>query len=190
MEIKSICVFCASNKGNSTDFADKAAEIGKIIAKKGMSLVYGGGSIGLMKVVAQTALERGALVTGVMPLLISKKVSPLEGVKTIVVGSMHERKTKMYELADAFIALPGGIGTMEELLEVFTWKQIGYHTKPVGILNTSGYYDSLISLLDNAVSCGFLKQRQRDSLIISDSPEELIQLLEEHEHQSIDKWTK
>ncbi len=190
MDIKSICVFCASSNGRSTVFADKAEETGKIIAKKGINLVYGGGGVGLMKVTAQAALDGGARVTGVIPELISRKVRPLEGVKTIVVGSMHERKRKMYDLSDAFIALPGGIGTMEELLEVFTWKQIGYLAKPVGILNTHGYYDSLISLLDNAVSCGFLKQEQRDSLIISDDPEELINLMEEHEHQYIDKWSK
>ncbi|MDX9800485.1 MAG: TIGR00730 family Rossman fold protein [Spirochaetia bacterium] len=190
MDIKSICVFCASSPGNSTVFAEKAADIGKIIAEKRMRLVYGGGSIGLMKVTARAALDGGAEVIGVIPQLISNKVRPFEEIKTIVVETMHERKTKMYELSDAFIALPGGIGTMEELLEVFTWKQIGYHTKPVGILNTLGYYDSFISLLDNAVSCGFMKQRQRESLIISESPEELIQLVEIDKHLHVDKWAE
>ncbi len=189
MVIKSICVFCGSSMGKSPVFAEKAMETGRVIAEKGIKLVYGGGNIGLMRITAQAALDGGAEVTGVIPELINGKVAPLEGIKTIVTGTMHERKAKMYELSDAFIALPGGLGTFEELLEVFTWKHLGYHAKPVAILNTEGFYDSLIALLDKAAGCGFLKESHRGSLIVSDDPVKLIEMIESHRHHHADKWS-
>ena len=190
MKIKSICAFCGSSMGTDPGFAAEAGKTGGIIAEKNISLVYGGGNAGLMSILASAALSGGVKVTGIITELISRKIKPLSGVETIIVESMHERKAKMYELADAFIALPGGPGTLEELFEVFTWKQLGYHAKPVGVLNTMGYYSSFISMLDRAVESGFLKQEHRESIIVEESPAVLIEKMEKHRHVYTDKWIR
>lgn len=189
MEINSICVFCGSSAGNGPFFAETAELLGKTIGKEGISLVYGGGNIGLMRVTAEAVLREGAAVTGVIPELINSRVSPLEGIKTIVTKDMHERKAKMYELSDAFIALPGGLGTLEELLEIFTWKHLGYHEKPVAILDINGFYTNLIKLMKKMADSGFLKKSHMESLIVADKPEKALRLIREHRHRHIDKWS-
>ena len=187
-EIKTICIFSGSSSGNRPIYKNEASRLGIAVSEKGLSLVYGGGNIGLMKAAAQAALDGGAEVTGVIPELIAEKVKPLAGVRTLTVPSMHERKAMMYELSDAFIALPGGTGTFEELIEVITWNQLGYHLKPVGILNTAGYYNSLVSLFDKAVEEGFLKRGHRDALIIKENPEDLLESVLNKEITYVDKW--
>ncbi len=186
-QIKTVCIFSGSSSGNREIYTMEASKLGGKISEKGLSLVYGGGNIGLMRAAALAALEGGGEVTGVIPELIAKKVRPLEGVKTITVESMHERKAMMYDLSDAFIALPGGTGTLEELIEVITWNQLGYHLKPVGLLNTAGYYNPLVSMLDKAVDEGFLKRGHRDTLIIEEDAEKLLEQVLIREIRYIDK---
>ena len=188
--IKSVCIFSGSSSGKNESYLNEAKKLGKAVSVKELSLVYGGGNIGLMKAAAQAALEGGSEVTGVIPELIAEKVQNLEGVKTITVPSMHERKAMMYELSDAFIALPGGTGTLEELIEVITWNQLGYHLKPVGLLNTNSYYDPLVSMFDKAVEEGFFKKGHRDALIIEKDPEILLERVLNKELNYIDKWEK
>ncbi len=188
--IKTVCIFSGSSSGNRDIYIQEALKLGKAVSEKRLSLVYGGGNIGLMKAAASAALEGGAQVTGIIPELIAEKVQPLDGVKTITVPSMHERKAKMYSLSGAFIALPGGTGTLEELIEVITWNQLGYHLKPVGLLNTEGYYDPLISMFDRAVNEGFFKQGHREALIIEENPEKLLENVLNKEIKYVDKWQK
>ena len=187
-QIKAVCVFCGSSKGIKECYEEAAAAVGKEISKKNLSLVYGGGNIGLMRAVAQAALENGASITGIIPEKIARNVKPLEGVKTITVASMHERKALMYEMSDAFIALPGGPGTLEELIEVITWNQLGYHKKPVGILNTEKYYNHLISLFNQSVEEGFQKPGNMENLTIEENPQILIRELLKKELKYISKW--
>ena len=187
-EIKTVCVFSGSSSGSRGIYKAEAEKLGRAVSDRGLSLVYGGGNIGLMKAAAQAALEGGSEVTGIIPELIAEKVQNLEGVRTITVESMHERKAMMYDLSDAFIALPGGTGTLEELIEVITWNQLGYHLKPVSLLNTDGYYDPLVSMFNKAVEEGFLKKGYKDSLIIEEDPEKLLNSLLSREISYIDKW--
>jgi len=155
-------------------------ELGRIISNKKCESVYGGGSIGLMGIIADTVIMHHGRVTGVIPkFLYDSEVGHDEVTHLIIVKSMHERKQKMAKLSDAFIALPGGIGTLEELFEIFTWQQLKLVDKPVGLLNVNGYYDDLISFLDRSVQDGFLKPEAREKLIVSDNPEELFELLDE-----------
>ena len=189
-EIKTVCIFSGSSIGSRKIYKDEAEKLGSAIAERKLSLVYGGGNIGLMKAAAQAALDGGSEVTGVIPKLIAEKVQNLEGVKTITVPSMHERKAMMYELSDAFVALPGGTGTLEELIEVITWNQLGYHLKPVGLLNIEGYYDPLVSMFNKAVEEGFLKKGYKDALIIEENPEKLLNAVLSKEINYIDKWGK
>lgn len=188
MRIKRVAVFCGSSMGSMEIFAEKAQELGQTLAKNGIEMVYGGGSLGLMKITAQAALQGKVKVIGVIPKLLHEKIKPLEGITTIITEDMHERKAKMYELSDAFIALPGGPGTLEELIEVFTWKQLGYHTKPVAILNIAGFYTPLIEQFAKSVQCGFLKKEQWENLIIAENIGELMTKLFAHHHVQLDKW--
>lgn len=165
--IQRLCVYCGSATGHDAVYAESARELGQEIARRGMSLVYGGGHVGLMGVVADAALAAGAEVTGVIPsALMDSEVGHTRLTKLHVVKDMHERKALMAELADGFVALPGGIGTLEELFEVMTWLQLGYHRKPVGLLNTLGFYDDLVRLLDKQRDAGFLKPAHHALLMI------------------------
>ena len=165
--IQRLCVYCGSATGHDAVYAESARELGQEIARRGMSLVYGGGHVGLMGVVADAALAAGAEVTGVIPTaLMDSEVGHARLTKLHVVKDMHERKALMAELADGFVALPGGIGTLEELFEVMTWLQLGYHRKPVGLLNTLGFYDDLVRLLDKQRDAGFLKPAHHALLMI------------------------
>ena len=157
-----VCVFCGSKSGTSAAYVESAKRLGTAIARKGHGLVYGGGNVGLMGAVAEAAHEAGATVTGVIPeALLPVEISGKTVGEMIVVKDMHERKATMAKLADAFVALPGGLGTMEELFEVATWKQLGFHAKPVIMLNVDGYYDGLISFLENANTKGFVSNANK-----------------------------
>ncbi len=176
--MKSICVFCGSSMGNNPDFKNTAVQIGKYFADNDIMLVYGGGNVGLMGVLSHSVMNNGGEVTGVIPNFMMEKEWGDESVtKLHRVGSMHERKKLMSDIADAFIAIPGGIGTLDELFEIFTWKQLNLHSKPIGLLNTNGYYNSMIEFLNNIVANGFMKQEILDYLIIKDNIEDLIDSL-------------
>ncbi|WP_426144774.1 TIGR00730 family Rossman fold protein [Polaromonas sp. DSR2-3-2] len=157
----SLCVYCGSRPGNSPEFAALARQVGTWIGRHGGQLVYGGGHNGLMGILADAALAAGARVIGVIPkALVEKEWAHTGCTELHVVENMHERKRIMAEHADAFLALPGGIGTLEEFFEVWTWRQLGYHDKPVGLLNLGGFYDSLLTFLDSAVTSGFMNEWQ------------------------------
>ncbi len=189
MSVKSICVFCGSSFGNNKLYREKTETLGRLLAAKGINLVYGGGAVGLMGVLAEAVMNNSGTVTGVIPELISGKVEHINLTRNIVTKDMHERKKTMYELADGFIALPGGIGTVEELSEVYTWQQLGYHNKPVSLYNINGFFDGFTGFLDHAVNEGFIKQVHRNRLIISDEPENLFYQLDNYSGETIDKWS-
>ncbi len=179
--MKSICVFCGSGTGTKPVYSEKAGELGNLIGSGGMGLVYGGSNIGLMGIVSAAARDSGAAVTGVIPERIAANVPPQDGITVEVVPGMHERKTRMYELSDAFVAMPGGIGTLEELFEAWTWSQLGYHSKAVAVLNVEGYFDSLLTFLDRASHDGFLTSSQRKSLVVADTINDLF--------EGLNRWT-
>ena len=175
----SICVFTGSRHGALPEYADAATELALELVKRGLGLVYGGGNVGLMNIVANTALEHGGYVIGVIPdSLVSKEVAHRGLSELRVVHSMHERKALMAELAAGFVALSGGIGTMEEFFEVLSWAQLGLHNKPCGLLNIAGYYDSLIEFLDHAVAEDFLKPEHRALLIVENQVKKLLDRFE------------
>ena len=165
--------------GRNPAYAEAARSLAKTLATKGITLVYGGASVGVMGQLADAALEAGGKVIGVMPQeLVNREVCHLHLSELIIVGSMHERKAKMAELSDGFIALPGGLGTLEELFEVLTWAQLRFHAKPCGLLNTNGYYDQLISFLDHSVDEKFIKPTHRQMIVLGDEPNALLKALE------------
>jgi uncharacterized protein (TIGR00730 family) len=187
--MRRLCVFCGSSEGNDPAYLQAARALGETLARSGIGLVYGGASVGLMGVLADAALVAGGEVTGVMPrALVEKEVAHSRLTDLRVVGSMHERKALMAELSDGFVALPGGIGTFEELFEVWTWAQLGHHTKSCALLNVRGFYDGLIAFLDKVVERGFMKGVHRSMLIVAQQPMELIERLEAYEPPAVPKW--
>ncbi|WLD94742.1 TIGR00730 family Rossman fold protein [Alkalihalobacillus sp. AL-G] len=186
---KRICVFCGSSFGSSESYKKNVKQLGALLAKNDIELVYGGGNSGLMGVLAHAVMTNNGKATGIIPHKINDRVQHLELTDLIVVDTMHERKAKMYELADAFIALPGGIGTMEEMFEVMTWNQLGYHTKPLGLFNIEHYYDPLYELLTHMHSEGFVQKEHLEQTIIEDQADQLLQQLEKLEMKAFDKWT-
>ncbi len=189
--MRSICVFCGSNVGNSPIYAEAARASARAIAARGLRIVYGGGNVGLMGVFAEAALAAGAEVTGIIPHALHEREVGHRGLADLrVVNSMHERKALMAELADAFIALPGGLGTFEEVFEMLTWVQLGIHRKPCGILNVAGFYDSMIAFLDHAVAAGFLKPEHRGILVIEREPVALLERLATHQLPIFKAWIK
>lgn len=189
--MKAICVFCGSSFGTREAYADAARDTGRLIAEQGYTLVYGGARVGLMGTVADAALDAGGKVIGVLPKALEDKEIGHEGLTELhLVGSMHERKAMMADLSDAFIALPGGVGTLEEIFEVWTWGQLGYHQKPCGFLNIDGYYDDLIRFLDHQTDQGFTKDVMRTMVQIAGSPQEMIGLFENYTPPSAPKWIK
>lgn len=187
--MQTICVFCGSAPGLKHEYAGGARELGCVLAKQNINLVYGGGRVGLMGMVADAALAAGAKVTGIIPRSLADKEIAHQGLTDLrIVTTMHERKAMMSELSDGFIAMPGGFGTLEELFEVVTWAQLGIHTKPFGLLNVAGYYDGLISFLDHSVEQGFVPQRHREMIIVSDEAEELVELLKAYRPFPEEKW--
>ncbi len=173
-----ICVFCGSHPGDDPAFRDAASLVGRLLAERGLGIVYGGGRVGLMGALADAALAAGGRVIGVIPeALASREVAHRSVTELHVVGSMHERKALMAAHADAFLALPGGFGTLEELFEVVTWRQLGFHEKPCGLLNVAGYFDRLIGFVDDAVAAGFVNASDRAALIDGDEPAALVDRL-------------
>jgi len=186
-----ICVFCGSSMGNSEVFKNEATEVANYFAQNDISLVYGGANVGIMKVLADTMLDKNKEVIGVMPKnLVEKEVAYFEISELIVVDSMAERKTKMIELSDAFIALPGGFGTLDELSEILTFNQLRITDKPLGILNVDGYFDYLLKFFDHAVEVGYVRQEHRNNLIVADDIETLLIKMNEYSPLSMGKWIK
>jgi uncharacterized protein (TIGR00730 family) len=178
MPTLSLCVYCGSRPGELPAYADAARAVGHEIGRRGWQLVYGGGRAGLMGVVADAALEAGARVVGVIPnSLMDRELGHPTLTELHVVETMHQRKTMMAERSDAFIALPGGIGTFEELFEVWTWRQLGYHDKPIGLLNVAGYYDRLLAFLQQSEAQGFMAAAQTGLLQVSNDPLGLLERL-------------
>lgn len=175
-KIKTLTVFCGSSSGNNPQYLEGADELGRELYKRGITLVYGGGNLGLMGQIAKTLYSLGGTVIGVLPQDMDIPEINTEQVETqkIIVNNIHERKQKMYELGDAFMALPGGIGTLEELLEIYTWFQLGYHQKPIGVLNLEGYYDSLILQLRHTEKEGFIRKECAQKLLIDNNSSYLL----------------
>ena len=187
--LRSICVFCGSSVGNRPDYAAAAARFGRLLAEQSIRVVYGAGNVGLMGVLADAALAAGGEVVGVIPQMLVDRELAHRGITDLrIVGSMHERKALMAELSDAFVALPGGLGTYEELCEVLTWAQLGIHHKPCGCLNVLDYFTPLERLLDQAVSEGFMRPEHRSILIASNDPSDLLTLLAQHQPPVPEKW--
>ena len=184
-----ITVFCGSSSGTDEVYEIEAGKLGKILAEKNIELVYGGANVGLMGAVANGVLSYGGKVIGVLPRFLEEKEIAHKGLTELhLVETMHERKTKMHELCDGVIALPGGLGTLEEFFEMLTWGQLGLHEKPMGVLNINGYYDELIRLLHSMVAKGFLKATDRDMVLISDKVDDLIKQMSDYKAPRIEKW--
>ncbi len=189
--MKRLAVFCGSSNGASETYKEGAIQLGKELARQGITLVYGGSSLGIMGTVADTVLESGGQVIGVIPkMLVEKEISHPHLTELIVVDSMHERKAKMVDLADGFIALPGGMGTLEEFFEVLTWAQLGLHQKPCGILNSSHYYDLLISFLDHINEQQFLQDKFRSMVLIESGPAQLIEKFKSYVPPTVKAYIK
>jgi uncharacterized protein (TIGR00730 family) len=188
-ELSSICVFCGSNAGAQPAYVDTAEAVGRGLARRGVRVVYGGARVGMMGALADAARSEGGEVVGVMPEAIFDREIGHTGLDDLrVVGSMHERKALMAELSDAFIALPGGVGTLEELFEVYTWAQLGIHEKPLGVLDVAGYYRPLVAFLDHAVRERFVRASTRSLLAVSDDLDDLLAALEASRPPTEDKW--
>lgn len=189
--MKSVCVYCGSNLGRQEVYASAARALAKSLVDRNLRFVYGGASVGIMGLIANTVLELGGQAVGVIPeALQAKEVAHPNLTELHVTQSMHERKTLMAELSDGFIALPGGIGTLEELFEIWTWAQLGFHRKPCGLLNIAGYFDSLTAFLDHAVAEQFVKMPHRSMLMVEDEPEALLDRFASYEPPTIQKWVE
>lgn len=189
--MKTVCVYSGSNMGENPEYKKKAAELGTYIAEKGLRLVYGGSRMGLMGVIADTVLENGGEVTGVMPKgLFQGEVVHQRLTELVEVGGMHERKAKMMELSDGFIAMPGGFGTFEELFEVLCWAQIGIHQKPIGLYNISGYFEPLLEMLKHSVQEGFSNESHLKLIYASSNHEQLIDQMNEYRYPVLEKKWK
>jgi len=187
--IRRICVFCGSSSGARASYADAAVSLARSLAGHRIAIVYGGAKVGLMGILADSALEAGGEVIGVMPRSLVEKEIAHSGLSDLrVVNSMHERKAQMADLSDAFIALPGGYGTFEEFCEILTWTQLGLQRKACGMLNTGGYYDHLLSLFDHAVSEGFVRPIHRQIVLSDTCAESLVSRMLQYEPPVADKW--
>lgn len=189
MKLESLCIYCGSSSGLGDAYVRTAESLGRLLAAEGITLVYGGGNVGLMGAVADAVLDSGGKVIGVIPeYLVTKEVAHMGLTELHRVGSMHERKTKMAELSDAFVALPGGIGTIEEIFEVLTWTQLGIHSKPCAFLDVEHYYGRLFQFLDHMVDQRFIRDEHITSLIRASDAEELLSKLRDCKPVVIDKW--
>jgi uncharacterized protein (TIGR00730 family) len=187
--IGSVCVFCGSSAGIDPRFAQVAGEFGALLAKEGITLVYGGGHVGLMGILADAVLANGGNVIGVIPrVLWDREVGHRNLTELHVVESMHERKALMASLADAFVALPGGLGTLEEIFEVWTWAQLGIHEKPVGFLDALGFYAPLLAFLDGAADAGFVRPQHRAMAIVDGDGAALLRRMAEYDPPRVTKW--
>jgi len=185
----SICVFCGSSVGRNEIYAEKARNLGKILARKKITLVFGGGNIGVMREIADSVMDAGGQVIGVMPKhIVDKEIAHQNITKLHIVGSMHERKALMAEISDAFIALPGGFGTLDEIFEVMTWNQLELINKPTALLNVNGYFDHLLTFIHHAVNERFVRREHQQNLIVEEDEGMLIERLENFKPVKADKW--
>ncbi len=189
IDIKRICVFCASSPGTDAEVTAATIEMGNLLAERNIELIYGGGAVGLMGLIADTVMDAGGTVTGVIPKnLFSREIAHRRITNLEEVGSMHERKARMYELSDAFVALPGGFGTLDELAETLTWSQVGIHHKPIGVLDVGGFWGPLLGFFDNAVKLSLLKESNRSLLIRAATPTAMLDSLAAHAPTREPKW--
>jgi uncharacterized protein (TIGR00730 family) len=187
--VRSVCVYCGSSEGNRPEYGAAARVLGRALAERGIELVYGGAQVGLMGQLANAALEHGGRVIGVIPqMLVRKEIAHPQLTALHVTASMHERKQKMADLSEGFIALPGGIGTFEELFEIWTWAQLGLHQRPCGLLNAAGYYDDLVRFLDHATASGFIRAEQRRMLSVESDVDALLARFERYAAPAVEKW--
>lgn len=187
--MKSIAVFCGSSPGLNPAYTEATKVLGEIMAEQGITLVYGAGNVGLMGVVADAALSKNGKVIGTIPqFLVDKEVAHYGITELIITETMHERKQKMVDVAEGIIVLPGGIGTLDEFFEMFTWQQLGLHDKPIGILNVNGYYDHILAHIQHMVKEGFLKDFHGDRIIVDASPASLIAKMKGQKIEYVDKW--
>ncbi|MDX1419306.1 MAG: TIGR00730 family Rossman fold protein [Rubricoccaceae bacterium] len=187
--LRRLCVYCGSKPGHRPAYAEAAHALGTLLADQGVGLVYGGASIGLMGVVADAVLDGGGEVLGVIPHgIAAKEVAHPDVTELFLVGSMHERKALMADLADGFLALPGGLGTLEEIAEALTWAQLGIHAKPCGLLNVAGYFDGLVAYLDHAEAEGLLRPEHRALVLVEPSPERILGRLRAHRPPAMPRW--
>ena len=188
MKIKRICVFCGSSYGDKKEYIKTAAQLGHALVSQNICLVYGGGDVGLMGTIADTVCNNGGEVVGVIPRYLVNKEIAHKGIGDLrIVNSMHERKALMEAISDAFIAMPGGFGTLEEIFEAITWSQLGLHCKPCGFLNINGFYDKLFEFIDYVISEAFIKEEYRTIMQIDEKPKDLIRKLETYQPPKIDK---
>jgi uncharacterized protein (TIGR00730 family) len=186
--MKSICVFCGSSPGVRPEYTTAARKLGKVLSDRNLTLVYGGGNVGMMGQIAHAVVENGGRVTGVMPKAIADmEVAYTDLADLRIVDSMHARKALMAELSDGFIALPGGLGTLEEIVEALTWAQLGFHTKPCGFLNPCGYYDSLLSFINQMADQQFIQPAHRELILVEEDPEALLDSFETYVAPQVDK---
>jgi len=184
-----LCVFCGSNPGQNPRYREAAEALAAELAARGWGMVYGGGKVGMMGTVADAAIAGGCEVLGVIPKALEQKELGHTGITRLeIVASMHERKQRMAELADAFVALPGGLGTLEEIFENLTWAQLGIHAKPCAFLNVEGYYDPLLEFIDRAVSQRYVRPEHRRMIVVESSPAALLDRIEAYEPPEIEKW--
>ena len=184
-----ICVYCGSQAGTDPRYRQAARVMGQLLAKSGYGLVYGGGHVGLMGTIAEAVLEAGGSVIGVIPeAMVGRELAYREVTQLEIVPTMHERKARMASMADAFIAMPGGYGTLEELFEIITWAQLGIHAKPIGILNVAGYFDALAAMIERAVQDGFIRAEHRHFLVLRSEPAALLEALWQHDMPPVRPW--
>jgi len=187
--MKAICVFCGSSTGDDAVFADAARSLARVLTEREIKLVYGGGSVGLMGVVADAVLAAGGHVTGVIPRMLWEREVGHRSLSDLrIVETMHERKAMMAELSNGFIAMPGGIGTLEEFFEIWTWAQLGVHRKPCGLLNTAGYFDPILSMIDTMIRRRFLKEDYREMVLVESEPAALLARMETYTPIEVAKW--
>ena len=189
--MRALCVFCGANHGRRPAYREAAQRVGELLARRGVTLVYGGGNVGLMGTVADACLGSGGRVVGVIPKALAEKEIAHEGLSEMhVVGSMHERKALMADLADAFLTLPGGFGTWDESCEALTWSQLGWQKKACAFLNVEGYYDALLALADRAADDGFIRPEHRELLLVDTDPERLLDHLVHFKVPYVPKWVE
>lgn len=187
--MKTVCVYCGSSFGNNPVYSAVARELGQALAEQQIELIYGGGRVGLMGVVADAVLAAGGRVQGVIPQALADREVAHHGLTQLhIVQSMHDRKSMMADLSEGFIALPGGIGTLEELFEIWTWAQLGIHTRPIGILNIAGYFDRLLEFLTHAVREAFLKPAHRQTAVVSADVADLLEQMQQSHPANVGKW--
>lgn len=187
--MKRITVYCGSSAGNKPVYAEQAGLTGKELAKRGIEIIFGGGQVGLMGILADAALKEGGRVTGIIPGFLQTKEVAHHGLsKMIRVDNMHERKAMMFEMSDAFMALPGGYGTMDELFEMLTWAQLGLHPKPVGILNINAFFDPILNGIQNMVDEGFLKKINQEILLVDNRVEDVLEKMSSYKALEVPKW--